>query len=87
MGLLLARVLAGAVGDAWGWRSVYMASAALMLAMALPLWWWLPVLAHRPSNLGYGQLVASMGRLLRRDRVLQVRGVLALLMFAAFSIF
>lgn len=87
IGLLLARVLAGAVGDAWGWRSVYMASAALMLAMALPLWWWLPVLAHRPSNLGYGQLVASMARLLLRDRVLQVRGVLALLMFAAFSIF
>jgi predicted MFS family arabinose efflux permease len=28
-----------------------------------------------------------MGSLLRRDRVLQVRGVLALLMFAAFSIF
>lgn len=87
IGLLLARVLAGAVGDAWGWRSVYMASAALMLAMALPLWWWLPVLAHRPSSPGYGQLVASMGSLLRRDRVLQVRGVLALLMFAAFSIF
>ncbi|MGE8493713.1 MFS transporter [Comamonas sp.] len=87
IGLLLARVLAGAVGDAWGWRSVYMASAALMLAMALPLWWWLPVLAHRPSTLGYRQLVASMGSLLRRDRVLQVRGVLALLMFAAFSIF
>nr|WP_312989777.1 MFS transporter [Comamonas koreensis] len=87
IGLLLARVLAGAVGDAWGWRSVYMASAALMLAMALPLWCWLPVLAHRPSRLGYRQLVASMGSLLRRDRVLQVRGVLALLMFAAFSIF
>lgn len=87
IGLLLARVLAGAVGDAWGWRSVYMASAALMLAMALPLWCWLPVLAHRPSTLGYRQLVASMGSLLRRDRVLQVRGVLALLMFAAFSIF
>lgn len=35
----------------------------------------------------YPQLLASMLLLLRQDRVLQIRGMLALLMFAAFNIF
>ncbi|SSM96364.1 Permeases of the major facilitator superfamily [Acinetobacter baumannii] len=35
----------------------------------------------------YPQLLASMLKLLRQEKVLQVRGVLALFMFAAFNIF
>ncbi|HEX8405190.1 MAG TPA: MFS transporter, partial [Duganella sp.] len=37
-------------------------------------------------KLSYPRLIASMLTLLRRDRVLQVRGTIAMLMFAAFSI-
>lgn len=87
IGLLLARVFAGAVGDAAGWRGVYFSSAAMMVVIGLPLWWRLPSLPLKPNPLGYLPLIASMGGLLRRDRVLQVRGMLAMLMFAAFSIF
>lgn len=87
IGLLLARVFAGAVGDAAGWRGVYFCSAVLMVVVGLPLWWRLPSLPLKPNPLGYLPLIASMGGLLRRDRVLQVRGMLAMLMFAAFSIF
>ena len=87
IGLLLARVFAGVVGDAAGWRGVYYCSAAMMVVIGLPLWWRLPLLHLKPSSLSYLPLIASMGGLLRRDRVLQVRGVLAMLMFAAFSIF
>ena len=37
--------------------------------------------------MSYPQLIVSMLTLLRSDRVLQIRGVLALLMFATLSIF
>ncbi len=87
MGLLLARVLAGGVSDLAGWRSVYVFAAVLMLAITLPMWRRLPALPPAPSVMTYPRLIASMLTLLRQDRVLQVRGMLALLMFAAFNIF
>lgn len=87
MGLLLARVFAGSVGDLAGWRGVYLCSAVLMLIIALPLWQRLPTLTVTPNAMSYPRLIASMLTLLRQEKVLQVRGVLALLMFAAFNIF
>lgn len=87
IGLLLARVFAGAVSDLAGWRGVYLCAAALMLALALPLWRRLPALAPSANAMRYPTLLASMLTLLRRERALQVRGMLALLMFAAFNIF
>ncbi|MEG0938558.1 MFS transporter [Comamonas sp.] len=90
VGLLLARVFAGAVSDMAGWRGVYQCSAFLMLCMALLLWKRLPVLPPSPtaaSGLRYRDLIASMFTLLRQERLLQIRGLLALLMFAAFNIF
>ena len=85
-GLLLARAVAGLIADIAGWRAVYAGSALAMIAMAAMLWRALPVppLAARPVR--YPQLIASMFALLRQDRVLRVRGTIAMLMFAAFSI-
>jgi len=87
LGLLLARVLAGGISDIGGWRSVYVCSALTMLMLAVLLWAGLPRLAAPPQRMPYVRLIGSMFELLRQDRVLQVRGVLALLMFAAFNIF
>lgn len=87
IGLLLARVLAGGVSDVAGWRSVYVCSAGLMLALTWLLWRRLPRLAPGVGRMAYGSLIRSMFTLLLRDRVLQVRGGLALLMFAALNIF
>lgn len=86
-GLLLARVFAGAVSDVAGWRGVYGCAALLMLGIAWPLWSRLPALERGAAAMGYLRLVRSLVTLLRQDRTLQVRGVLALLMFAAFNIF
>lgn len=55
--------------------------------IALPLWRRLPHLNVQPVTMRYPQLLASMLKLLRQEKVLQVRGVLALFMFAAFNIF
>lgn len=87
IGLLLARVFAGGISDLAGWRGVYFCAALLMLAIAIPLWRRLPVLPPASSALSYPRLLASMLTLLRDEKVLQVRGMLALLMFAAFNIF
>ena len=93
IGLLMARVFSGAVSDLAGWRGVYLSSAVLMLVIAVPLWRKLPNVPNVPnasfaaSKMSYPRLIASMFALLRQDRMLQVRGVLAMLMFAAFNIF
>ncbi len=87
IGLLLARVFAGGVSDLAGWRGVYFCAALLMLGIAIPLWRRLPTLPPASRTLSYPHLLASMLTLLRQEKVLQVRGMLALLMFAAFNIF
>lgn len=87
IGLLLARVFAGGVSDLVGWRGVYFCSAAIMLALAVPLLRRLPALERASAVLSYPRLLLSMFTLLKEERVLQTRGVLALLMFAAFNIF
>lgn len=87
IGLLLARVFAGGVSDLAGWRGVYFCAALLMLGIAIPLWRRLPILPPASRTLSYPRLLASMLTLLRQEKALQVRGMLALLMFAAFNIF
>lgn len=87
IGLLLARVFAGGISDLAGWRGVYFCAALLMLLIALPLWRRLPALPPAAHRLSYPRLLISMLTLLREEKVLQVRGTLALLMFAAFNIF
>lgn len=87
IGLLLARMFAGGISDLAGWRGVYLCAAVMMLVIAIPLWRKLPRLAATQNKMSYPRLIASMLTLLREDKVLQVRGMLALLMFAAFNIF
>ncbi|MFD1122498.1 MFS transporter [Methylophilus flavus] len=87
IGLLLARVLAGFVADLTGWRGVYFLSAMVMLTLGVILWRVLPPQTRPLQQLSYVELIVSMFTLLGTERVLQIRGVIALLMFAAFSIF
>ena len=87
IGLLLARVFAGSVSDIAGWRGVYFCSAMLMLIISIPLLKLLPNIATITNNLSYPRLLFSMFTLLRENRTLQVRGILAMLMFAAFNVF
>ncbi len=86
IGLLLARVFAGGISDLTGWRGVYFCAAGMMLIIAIPLWRRLPALPSA-GTLSYPRLLASMLTLLKEEKVLQIRGILALLMFAAFNIF
>ena len=87
IGLLLARVFSGVVSDLAGWRAVYGLSAILMLLLLPLLWQRLPRFGASGERTSWLLLIASMLKLLLTDRVLQIRGMLALLMFAAFTIF
>jgi predicted MFS family arabinose efflux permease len=58
-----------------------------MLALTCALWKALPEQEQNAQRLPYSRLLGSMFTLLLTERVLQIRGVIAMLMFAAFSIF
>lgn len=86
IGILLSRPLASLCADAFGWRGMFVASAAAIVLL-------MGVLAGRlprrfPSaDLGYARLIGSLWTLLREERVLRLRAASAALAFAAFSTF
>ncbi|MFF9478191.1 MFS transporter [Streptomyces sp. NPDC014733] len=85
IGILLARTASGLLADLAGWRSVYLASAALTAALALILYRVLPRRTAAPTTLRYGQLLRSTLTLFAREPVLRLRALYCLLVFAAFS--
>lgn len=87
IGLLLARTVAGLLADAWGWRAVYVVSAALAALLAWVLARRLPHRRLPVADLSYWALLRSLYALMAREPVLRVRGMIALLMFAAISAF
>jgi MFS family permease len=86
IGILAARSLAGSLTDVAGWRSAYLVSAGLLLAMTLILWRALPPGANPEAPASYGQLLSSVLGLWVREPLLRVRAGLALFIFAAFSV-
>ena len=87
VGLLLARVVSGSVSDISGWRGTYGMAAVAMLLLSALLYRALPETPTQPMRISYPRLLWSMVGLLREERVLRIRGTLALLMFAALNIF
>ncbi|WP_368396739.1 MFS transporter [Streptomyces sclerotialus] len=86
VGILLARTASGLIADLAGWRSVYLASASLTALLALVLYRVLPRHSDAtPTTLRYGQLLRSTVTLFARERLLRLRALFGLLVFAAFS--
>ncbi|MFJ8461308.1 MFS transporter [Lysinibacillus xylanilyticus] len=86
IGILLARTFAGLLTDLTGWRSVYLVSAALMLVMVCMFLKVLPKVEREVKSLPYHQLIKSVFTLFVQERTLRIRSVLAMLIFANFSI-
>jgi predicted MFS family arabinose efflux permease len=82
LGILLARTIAGTLTDLSGWRSVYLLSAVLTLAIAGLLWKVLPPQAPREKGISYPRLIGSLLTLFREEPVLRIRAVIAMLIFA-----
>lgn len=86
LGIMLARPVASLFADVWSWRAVFFFSAGVMVILLIVLSRALPI--RQPSaGLGYGDLLASMGQLAFRSRVLQRRSIYQAFMFGAFSLF
>ncbi|MEU8076062.1 MFS transporter [Catellatospora citrea] len=86
IGILLARTVAGALGDLAGWRSVYLASAAAALAMAALLVRILPRRRDHREKLSYPRLIGSTFALFAQMSILRMRALLAMLIFMAMTV-
>lgn len=86
LGILFARALAGFVAGAFGWRTVYFASAGLLLVLMAVLAKALP--RRKPTFNGtYGELIRSLYTIFRNEPVLRRRSTYQTAMFASFSAF
>ncbi|WP_217568909.1 MFS transporter [Mesorhizobium sp. GbtcB19] len=86
LGILLARFVSGLVADFAGWRSVYLVSALLTLAMAVILFRVLPRHEAARPRTSYTRLLGSVLLLFVEEPLLRVRAVLAMLIFAGFNV-
>lgn len=86
LGILLARFTSGLIADLAGWRAVYFASAGLMLILSVVLWRAIPSKSLPRVASSYWALLLSTFTLFVTEPVLRIRGVFALLIFAAFSV-
>ncbi|UNM21876.1 MFS transporter [Pseudomonas sp. ArH3a] len=86
LGILLARPVSSVVADHFGWRTMFMAAAALMAFISVVLLMTIP--KRQPDHsASYGQLLRSLGTLLREQPVLRQRAFYQGCMFATFSLF
>jgi predicted MFS family arabinose efflux permease len=84
-GILLARTFAGLLAGATSWRVVFAIAALAMGLLAVALWRAMP--ERRPStSLCYGELLGSVGSLIRREPVLRRRMVYGACGFGGFSL-
>ncbi|MBN7806505.1 MFS transporter [Agrobacterium rosae] len=86
-GILAARSFSGAIADIGGWRAVYLISAFIALVMVIVLMSMLPRQYAKQNMETYTHALLSIPTMFLRERSLLYRGVLALLIFAAFSTF
>uniref|UniRef100_A0AAU1LYU9 MFS transporter n=1 Tax=Streptomyces sp. NBC_00148 TaxID=2903626 RepID=A0AAU1LYU9_9ACTN len=83
IGILGARVLAGSLAALWGWRSVYVALAAVLIVLTCCVMRLLPP-DPRDVRTTYGAVLISLGRMFR-DRLFVSRGLIAFFLFASFG--
>jgi predicted MFS family arabinose efflux permease len=86
LGILLARLVSGFVGDLLGWRAMYWIAAGAMFTIAVVLRYSLPY-DHPEPGLRYGELARSIVHLALTQPLLREAAVLGGLLFGAFSSF
>ena len=85
-GIMLARPLASFMTEAFGWRSVYFLSAALMAAIGIALALTLPRRSP-PGQKSYGAILWSMVSLAKAHRQLRLRSFYQAAMYITFNLF
>ena len=86
IGIMLARPVSSFIANYASWRVVFLASSALMVAVAVVLSRVLPQ-RRPPPGLTYGSLMASLAHIWTANLVLRRRALYQACMFGAFSVF
>jgi predicted MFS family arabinose efflux permease len=85
-GILLSRTLAGIISSVAGWRAMFWLAVPVAVMGAGLMWRALPT--HHPRQpVGYGKLLASVGKLWINEPVLRRSALIQALLFASFSAF
>jgi predicted MFS family arabinose efflux permease len=86
VGILGARTIAGFVGAALGWRSMYLIAAVAMALSAVVVR--MRLAEYQPANtISYKELLRSLVPIARREPVARDAALLGALLFASFSAF
>lgn len=83
IGILGARVLAGAIADLWGWRSIYITLTLLLIVLSIAVLKLLPT-DQRSNRRTYRDVMTSLGYLFREPLFIS-RGLIAFFLFASFG--
>lgn len=86
LGILLSRVASGIVGQLWGFRTVYLASAVSICLLGVALFRGMPSI-EPTTNVSYGALLKSLGTLWLRYPSLRASTIAQGLLAVAFSAF
>ncbi|HEX6086113.1 MAG TPA: MFS transporter [Thermoanaerobaculia bacterium] len=86
VGVILSRSVSGFAAGYFGWRTTYVAAAIAMALLAVLLRFQLPT-EPSDSTLRYGELLRSLGSVLRTQPVLRRHALIGAAGFAAFSVF
>jgi predicted MFS family arabinose efflux permease len=85
-GILLARTLSGAVGQAFGWRAMFWCAAAIAFALGTVLYIMLPPMSPK-SSIPYRELLKSMIALWHEHPLLRRACLIQACLFGVFSAF
>ncbi len=85
-GILVSRTISGLVADTFGWRAIYLLAAVVDVALAVVLYRALPTLGAN-TQMSYPALFASIGIIIRRERMVRWILVLSAIAFALFTMF
>lgn len=86
IGILLSRTFSGIVGDAFGWKVVYLVGAINMIVLAILLRIFLPV-GLPSTTIRYQDLLRSLWQLIKVEPVLRETSINGAVMFGTFSVF
>jgi predicted MFS family arabinose efflux permease len=85
-GTIVSRTLSGLVAQVAGWRSIFILAAILICGFAVLAYRKIPVLPA-PARMRYPTLLASVGSVVRRHRVVRWNLVMSALQFGLFMLF
>ncbi|GGW09387.1 MFS transporter [Streptomyces capoamus] len=85
-GILVSRTISGLIAGAAGWRTLYVVAAVAAAGFAALLHRAIPSLEPK-TQMPYPALIASVGRVVRRERTVRWTLVLGATAFAAFTMF